>query len=108
MLYVYLISLSYIQPTTPTILQCCSVDLSTGRTGPRSVEGLNHDAVLCKLLQVVQGVHFTVPCSFHLHYAVLAVAAWTILPVTDLVASDHPVLKLLLGRLKEKWKRLLI
>lgn len=88
---------------TPTVFQCGSVDLSTGWACPSSVEGLDHYPVLGKLLQVVQGVHFTVPRSFHLHYAVLAVAAWTVFSVPDLVASDNPVLQLLLRSLREMW-----
>lgn len=86
-----------------TIFQRGSINLSTGWTRPSSVEGLNYNPVLGKLLQVVQGVHFTVPCSFHLHYAVLAIAAWSVLSVTDLVASDYSVLQLLLRSLKEMW-----
>lgn len=83
-----------------TVFQCCRIDLSTGRACPGSVEGLDHDPVLGKLLEVVQGVHFAVPCSFHLYDAVLAVAAWTIFPVTDLVASDDPILQFLLRGLR--------
>ena len=88
-------------PSSPTIFQCGGVDLSTGWTRPGSVEGLDHHPVLGKLLQVVQGVHLTVPGGFHLYYAVLAVAARAVLPVTDLVASDDSVLQLLLRSLKE-------
>lgn len=83
-----------------TVFQCCGIDLSTGRASPGSVEGLDHDPVLGKLLEVVQGVHFAVPCSFHLYDAVLAVAAGTIFPVTDLVASNDPILQFLFRSLK--------
>lgn len=87
-------------PSVLTVFQCRRIDLSTGRACPGSVEGLDHDPVLGKLLEVVQGVHFAVPCSFHLYDAVLAVAAWTVFPVTDLVASDDPILQLLLWGLR--------
>lgn len=83
-----------------TVFQRGGVDLSTGRACPGSVEGLDHDPVLGKLLEVVQGVHLAVPCGFHLYDAVLAVAAWAVFPVTDLVASDDPILQLLLRSLR--------
>lgn len=35
---------------SPTVFQCGSVDLSTGWTRPGSVEGLDYDPVLGKLL----------------------------------------------------------
>lgn len=82
----------YVSSRALTVFQRRRIDLSTGRACPGSIESLDHDPILGKLLEVVQGVDFTVPCSFHLHDAVLAVAAWTIFPVTDLVASDNPVL----------------
>lgn len=92
--------LFFISSRALTVFQRGRIDLSTGRACPGSVESLDHDPVLGKLLEVVQGVDFTVPCSFHLHDAVLAVAAWTIFPVTDLVASDNPVLQFLLRGLR--------
>lgn len=84
-----------------TVFQCCSVDLSTGRARSGSVEGLDHNPVLGKLLEVVQGVNFTVSCRFHLHDTVLAIAARAVFSVANLVASDNAVLQLLLRSLEE-------
>lgn len=85
---------------SPTIFQCGSVDLRAGGACAGPVEGLDHHSILGKLLQVVQGVHLTVPSSLHLYDAVLAVTARPVLTVTNLVAPDHPVLKLLPGGLE--------
>lgn len=83
-----------------TVFQRGRVDLSTGRARPGPVEGLDHHPVLGKLLEVVQGIHLAVPRRLHLHDAVLAVAARAVFPVADLVASDDPILQLLLRSLR--------
>lgn len=82
-----------------TIFKCRGIDLRTGRSGSGSVERLDHHAVLSKLLQVIQCVHLTVPCGFHLHYTVLSITARSILPITDLIATDHSILELFLRSL---------
>lgn len=87
-------------PFVLTVFQRGRVDLSTGRARPGPVEGLDHHPVLGKLLEVVQGVHLAVPGRLHLHDAVLAVAARAVFPVADLVASDDPILQLLLRSLR--------
>lgn len=83
-----------------TIFQCCSIDL--GARGPcaGSVECLDDHTVLGKFLQVVQGVDFAIAGGLHLHNAVLAVTAWAVFSITDLVTPDNAILKLLPGSLK--------
>jgi len=85
-----------------TVLQRGGVDLAGRRSRPRAVERLHHHPVLGKLLQVVQRVDLAVSRGLHLHNAVLAVAARAVLPVPDLVATDHPVLQLLLRGLRSE------
>lgn len=78
-----------------TVFQSCGVDLRAGRPSSGSVEGLDDNAVLGKLLQIVQRVDLAVSGGFHLHDAVLAIAAGAVLPVADLVTPDHTVLQFL-------------
>lgn len=85
-----------------TIFQCCSVNLRARGTSACSVKSLHNHTILGKLLQVVQGVDLTVTSGFHLHNAVLAITAWAVLPVADLVTADHTVLQLLPGRLSDQ------
>ncbi|TNN32509.1 hypothetical protein EYF80_057332 [Liparis tanakae] len=87
---------------TLTVFQRGGVDLRARGPGAGSVEGLHHHAVLGELLQVVQGVDLAVPRGLHLHDAVLAVAARAVLPVTDLVTPDDPVLQLFPGSLENR------
>lgn len=91
-----------------TILERGGIDLAGGGPRPRAVERLHHDPILCKLLQVVQGVDLTVPRGLHLHNAVLPIAAGAVFPVANLVATDHPILEFLLWGLQKrgyKWNR---
>lgn len=89
-----------------TILQCGGIDLAGRRPRARAVECLHHHPILRKLLEVVQCVDLAVPCGLHLHDAVLPVAAWAVLPVANLVATDHPILQLLLWGLEDKEGRM--
>lgn len=84
-----------------TVLQRGGVDLAGRGPRARAVERLHHHPVLRKLLEVVQRVDLAVPRGLHLHDAVLPVAARAVLPVANLVATDHPVLQLLLGGLRD-------
>lgn len=92
-----------------TIFQGGRIDLRTRRPRPGPVEGLDHHSVLSKLLEVVKGVYFAVSSRFHLHDTILAVAAWAIFSVANLVAADKTVLQLLLrclerdALIKLKW-----
>lgn len=83
-----------------TVFQRSGVDL--GARGPcaGSVKCLDDHAVLGELLQVVQGVDLAVAGGFHLHNAVLAVAARPVFSIADLVTSDDAILQLLSGSLK--------
>lgn len=78
-----------------TVLQSGGVDLRAGGPSAGTVEGLHHHPVLGKLLQVVQGIDLAVARGLHLHDAILAIAARTVLPVPDLIAPNNPVLQLL-------------
>lgn len=82
---------------TLTILQGGGINLAGRRPCASPIEGLDHHPILGKLLEIVQGVDLTVPGSFHLHNAVLPIAARTVLSVANLVAPDDTILQLLLG-----------
>lgn len=85
-------------PSCLTVLQRGSSHLRGGGACPSAIAGLDHDSILGELLQVVQHQAFCiVPCGFHTDHAKLVVSAWAVLSVAHLVASDGPILEVLLG-----------
>lgn len=91
-------------PAMLTVLQGFGDHLLRGRTSPGPVSRLDNHAVLCELLQVVQhnALH-CVSCGVHADDGELVASTGAVLPVAHLVASDHAVLQVLVGRLP--WTR---
>lgn len=87
---------------TPTILQGGSDDFLGRWAGPRAVTGLHHQPVLGKLVEVVQGVNLAVPRGVYADDVELEVTACAVLTVTDLVATDNPILQVFFGSLEER------
>lgn len=89
-----------------TILQCGRDDLLGGGSSPSAVAGLHHHSILGELLQVVQGDALTVvvvPRRLHADDVELVVSPGAELPVAHLVATDRPVLEVLLrGLVKDR------
>lgn len=89
-----------------TILQGLSDHLLWGRSCARPVRSLDHHAVLGELLQVVQyDVLCGVSCSVQTDDGELVATARTVFPVAHLVATNHSILQVPLGRLqvKKRW-----
>lgn len=84
-----------------TILQGFGDDLLGGWPGACPVRSLHHHAVLSELLQVVQRDALRgVSCGVNADDGELVAPTRAVLPVAHLVATDHAVLQVLLGRLQ--------
>lgn len=98
---------AWARPSGPTILEGGGDDFLRRRPRAGPVTRLHHQAVLGELVEVVQGVDLTVPGGVDADDVELEVAPRAVLAVTDLVASDDPILQMFLGSLCRKEKKTL-
>lgn len=94
-------------PLGPTILEGGGDDFLRRRPRAGPVTRLHHQAVLGELVEVVQSVDLAVPGGVNADDVELEVAPSAVLAVTDLVASDDPILQMFLGSLCSKEKKML-
>lgn len=88
----------------PTILKSCGDDFLRRRSDASAVTGLYHHAILGELFQVVQCINLTVAGGVNADDVELEISPCAVLPITDLVATDNPVLQMLLWSLNRKWE----